>query len=144
MVSRRGDTRGDVRDRRVSRDRLARVLWDDIKFIPDSADNSAADDRDKEKEKDKNGTLSSDFASPEWVRRTVCCACWEIDHADEETNSNGSSSPNPSLTESPSSKLHNLKVVLAVCTTARPTSPSPSPLLPLPSLLNIFIRFFIH
>ncbi|KAI0084217.1 hypothetical protein BDY19DRAFT_554277 [Irpex rosettiformis] len=87
---------------RVQRDG-AFVLWDQIPFTPESTNNSA---------------------SPEWVRRTICCARWEIEHA---------STPPSDATAKP-------KVILAVCTNpdlessaaakdnAPPISASPVPL----------------
>ena len=51
------------------------VLWDDIQMD--------TDEREKEE------------ASPEWVRRTVCCAKWEVDEAKKassEASTDGSSS----------------------------------------------------
>ncbi len=65
---------------RVQRDD-AFVLWDTIPFDPT--------------------TLG---ASPEWVRRTICCARWELEHAAEEVDAEKTPKP---------------RVVLAV------TSPSP-------------------
>lgn len=52
---------------RVQRDE-AFVLWEDIPF------------------KDVSASLISN--SPEWVRRTICCARWEVEHPDAETKKN--------------------------------------------------------
>ncbi|KAK0201176.1 hypothetical protein DFS33DRAFT_1387114 [Desarmillaria ectypa] len=74
------------------------VLWDKISF--------------------KDGTLSEDsitdaathssHVSPEWVRRTICSARWEVEHAQKTV---------------PSSKVTDPKVIVAVCTTSQSLSP---------------------
>jgi uncharacterized membrane protein YgcG len=55
---------------RVQQD-AAFVLWDQIDFAKDEDDNN---------ENDESSTPPS--PSPEWVRRTICCARWEAEHAD--------------------------------------------------------------
>jgi hypothetical protein len=97
---------------RVQRDD-AFVLWDKIPFAA-APDNAEAD-------KSLNG-------SPEWVRRTICCARWELDHAVP-------SKAKPEAIKGP-------QVVLAVCTANQAlstqanglkTSDTPdSPLTPVP------------
>ena len=79
---------------RVQRDD-AFVPWDQIDF----RDPAAADD-DKEKSPSQTLHLSG---SPEWVRRMICCARWEVDHA-------------PSTLDKQATK--NPKVVLAVLSAA--------------------------
>lgn len=79
---------------RVQRDD-AFVLWDKIGF--------------------QDTTSSS--GSPEWVRRTICCARWELDHADEE------------LKNDPTRKsIPHPKVVLAVLASSLNLSPQTVPL----------------
>ncbi|KAF8556650.1 hypothetical protein OG21DRAFT_1506241 [Imleria badia] len=56
---------------RVQRDD-AFVPWDQIGFTDPAADD------DKEKSPSQTLHLSG---SPEWVRRMICCARWEVDHA---------------------------------------------------------------
>ncbi|KAF5361228.1 hypothetical protein D9757_013219 [Collybiopsis confluens] len=128
---------------RVQRDD-AFVPWDEIAFLPDSAkaSDAAADDDDKHNDKDKPSKVISTAPSPEWVRRIICCARWEIEHAKEETDLAASpitikanqdaefKSPSSANSSSPDfdtkqdSKLtQHLKVVLAVCTTAPTSSP---------------------
>ncbi|KAG5653674.1 hypothetical protein H0H81_011426 [Sphagnurus paluster] len=51
---------------RVQQDE-AFVLWDSIEF-KDNSDSSAA-------------APQLPYTSPEWVRRTICCAQWEVEHA---------------------------------------------------------------
>ncbi|KAJ3718085.1 hypothetical protein DFJ43DRAFT_1208493 [Lentinula guzmanii] len=72
---------------RVQRDE-AFVPWNSIDFQldPDSSDTKVA---------------TQTTPSPEWVRRTICCARWEVEHA----SSASTAGPKP-------------KVVLAVCTAA--------------------------
>lgn len=67
----------------------AYVLWDNLDFkdIEDDAGNPAAS------------------TSPEWVRRVICCARWELEH-------------NPAAKTKPSAVGSKPKVVLAVCSTA--------------------------
>jgi len=47
--------------------------------------------------------LPLDGSSPEWVRRTICCARWEVDNADKADNNHG-------IVKAPSQR----KVLLAV------------------------------
>ena len=68
------------------------VLWDNIKFSDKLTD-------------DKSLAPPSTQASPEWVRRTICCARWEADNAKGTISS-----------------VANPKVVLAICD---PSSGSP-------------------
>ncbi|KAF5361426.1 hypothetical protein D9758_006125 [Tetrapyrgos nigripes] len=83
----------------VQRDE-AFVPWDKIKFNESTSE-------------DKAVSGGSGYGSPEWVRRIICCAQWEV----ENTNANAAStSPNP-----------NPSVVLAVCTSVN-TSPQTSTL----------------
>jgi hypothetical protein len=75
---------------RVQRDQ-AFVLWDKIDFAPP--------------------TESDSPTSPEWVRRTICCAKWEVDHADEELADAVSPPKNPkvviaTLAQPPQSNTH--------------------------------------
>jgi len=84
---------------RVQRDD-AFVLWDNIPF------------------KDGLGaTLSS--SAPEWVRRMICCARWEVEHVQEEV-----STPNPKLVLA---VLTTPQDVLADGTNAVSASPVPLP-----------------
>ncbi|KAF9074602.1 hypothetical protein BDP27DRAFT_1381112 [Rhodocollybia butyracea] len=78
---------------RVQRDD-AFVLWDNIDFQPDT------DDSDEK---------TPFHSSPEWVRRTICCARWEAEHALTPANVDAA----------------KLKVALAICTTIT-SSPSTS------------------
>ena len=83
------------------------VLWNEIEFKETDADG-----------KDKPPGLQNHGGSPEWVRRTICCAKWEVDHAaksDAETNEVDKVTPstNPAKT----------RVVLAV---SAPSQTSPS------------------
>jgi hypothetical protein len=60
------------------------VLWDKIVFkeVPDPS--TAI-----EPEKEKNTTVSQSQAtqsSPEWVRRTICCAQWEVNNSSKESS----------------------------------------------------------
>ncbi|THH12949.1 hypothetical protein EW146_g7220 [Bondarzewia mesenterica] len=54
---------------RVQRDD-AFVLWDNITFQETHADDT--------------GLSQHGMGSPEWVRRTICCARWEVENADAE------------------------------------------------------------
>ena len=56
---------------RVQHD-TAFVLWDQISFDEDSNSPSTP-----------NAVAVPPSPSPEWVRRTICCAQWETEHADE-------------------------------------------------------------
>ena len=49
------------------------VLWDKISFDEDSSDLSTLD---------ATAMPSSSSPSPEWLRRTICCAQWETENAD--------------------------------------------------------------
>ena len=57
---------------RVQQD-AAFVLWDKISFDEDSSDPSTPD---------ATAVPLSTSPSPEWVRRTICCARWETENAD--------------------------------------------------------------
>ncbi|TFK80911.1 hypothetical protein K466DRAFT_503057 [Polyporus arcularius HHB13444] len=62
--------------------------------------------------------------SPEWVRRTICCARWELEHATEELGDEKAAKPNP-------------RVVLAVVppspdTQVEPANPAPISASPVP------------
>ena len=60
---------------RVQQD-AAFVLWDNITFDEDTTTTTASDPN-------TNASVpSSASPSPEWVRRTICCAQWETEHAD--------------------------------------------------------------
>ncbi len=60
---------------RVQQD-AAFVLWDKITFDEDPTITTASDPN-------ANASVpSSASPSPEWVRRTICCAQWETEHAD--------------------------------------------------------------
>ncbi|KAI0740074.1 hypothetical protein C8Q76DRAFT_790556 [Earliella scabrosa] len=88
---------------RVQRDD-AFVLWDHIPFDGQPA-----------------ATLG---ASPEWVRRTICCARWEVEHAAEELNAAEKKTATP-------------RVVLAVLsppadTPVEPANPAPISASPVP------------
>ena len=104
---------------RVQRDD-AFVLWDDIPFQDQPSSPAVAAG-----------------GSPEWVRRTICCARWEVEHA---SPSSKSTSPAPAP-DTPSAdketKQKTPKVVLAVLTApaesgeaagTTPVSASPVPL----------------
>ncbi|EGN97275.1 hypothetical protein SERLA73DRAFT_183951 [Serpula lacrymans var. lacrymans S7.3] len=80
---------------RVQRDD-AFVLWDNIDFKDPV-----------EEDKDKMSTPAHLSSSPEWVRRTICCARWEVDHAGAATEKKP-------------------KVVLAVLNPAAPQATVPS------------------
>jgi len=60
---------------RVQQD-AAFVLWDKITFDEDTATISATDPN------TNTSVPSTASPSPEWVRRTICCAQWETEHAD--------------------------------------------------------------
>jgi len=79
---------------RVQRDQ-AYVLWDSIPFEP-TPDNESQ-------------------ASPEWVRRTICCAQWEATHAADELVDLKSPPAQPA-------------VVFAILANPPPTARAPSPL----------------
>jgi hypothetical protein len=69
---------------RVQRDD-AYLLWDEIAMV--EGDDGSVNDSGQRAEKLKE-------ASPEWVRRTVCCAKWEVDHAkDSLDKSKAATSP---------------------------------------------------
>lgn len=57
-------------------------------------------------------------ASPEWVRRTICCARWEVDHAADEVDGNTTNAGNagPGKTSDPAGRQP--RVVLAVLSQA--------------------------
>jgi hypothetical protein len=57
------------------------VLWDNIPFIdpPVPTDNG----------KDASSMMVPVDSSPEWLRRTICCARWEVDHANQADNDIG-------------------------------------------------------
>ncbi|TFK35169.1 hypothetical protein BDQ12DRAFT_325318 [Crucibulum laeve] len=80
----------------VQRDE-AFVLWDEIPFKAPAAD-------------PKSAAMSS--TSPEWLRRTICCARYEVGHA-EETLKAANAKPRPSP-----------KVVLAVLSSPPSLSPA--------------------
>lgn len=80
---------------RVQRDE-AFVPWDNIDFQPDS---DASDEK------------VTAHSSPEWVRRTICCARWEVENALQA----GAQQP---------------KVVLAVCSSATSSPATPTTKLP--------------
>ncbi|KAJ3767381.1 hypothetical protein FB446DRAFT_333080 [Lentinula raphanica] len=70
---------------RVQRDE-AFILWDSIDFQLGS---------------DSPDTKNTPQTCPEWVRRTICCARWEVENASSSTSPGGAKP----------------KIVLAVCTT---------------------------
>ncbi|PFH45442.1 hypothetical protein AMATHDRAFT_159728 [Amanita thiersii Skay4041] len=83
---------------RVQRDE-AYVYWDKIAF--NSADDQSSADK-------------AEQPSPEWVRRTICCARWEVE--------------NPNITLDGSDNAKKPRVVLAVLSpSGSSTSPGPSP-----------------
>ncbi|GLB43054.1 putative PIN domain containing protein [Lyophyllum shimeji] len=73
------------------------VLWDSIEFndVTTSSDST----------KSSSAPAPPTHTSPEWVRRTICCAQWEVEHGAEEA-AKGTKNPPPSGTTT--------KVVLAV------------------------------
>lgn len=81
------------------------VLWDSISF----ADTSNVP------ETDPNQPGAPLSASPEWVRRTICCARWEVDNAKTSVNDK-----QKNLNMLPASKP---KVVLAVLSSTPDLSP---------------------
>ena len=83
---------------RVQRDE-AYVPWDDITFTDaDDANMTAADE------------LKEDIsATPEWLRRTISCACWELEHANESL-----AAPPNTITPS-TADPSDVSVVVAVC-----------------------------
>lgn len=97
---------------RVQRDD-AFVLWDQIKFDPSAA---------------------TPHSCPEWVRRIICCAQWEIEHSDEELKPGN---PATTTTSDVDNKLPN--IVLAVLSSSPQSGPivlcaeSPVPL-PVPNV----------
>lgn len=109
------------------------VLWDQIPF-KDSSD----------AESDKGNT------SPEWVRRTVCCAQWEADNAASSKPKAATDTPASVAGDKPQDAIQSrLRVVLAVCSSSPSLSPqtghiklhdaieSPVPLpAPVPILVN--------
>ena len=114
---------------RVQRDD-AFVAWDDIEFKADPA-NSV----------DAKGSSQT----PEWLRRTICCAKWELvqaskDVSTEEGTTTGKhikddSNSSNDVPQSEGDQIHKTTVVIAVCTTtlelqdaAQAITPSPVPL----------------
>ena len=94
---------------RVQRDD-AFVLWDNIPFkdlITDS-------------DKDKPAMPPNLGSSPEWVRRTICCARWEMDHANPAPNN-----PNDGEQCQSNATQHTPKVVLAVLASTLSQTPAP-------------------
>lgn len=91
---------------RVQRDD-AFVLWDQIPMketlSDDEADSKAA-------------------PSPEWVRRTICCAHWEVDNADVTIHSDGNGRPADGTVEKGNGNK-KYKVVLAVLSGSPNLSP---------------------
>ena len=62
---------------RVQQD-AAFVLWDKITFDEDTTTTAASDPN-----ANANASVPSSVSpSPEWVRRTICCAQWETEHSD--------------------------------------------------------------
>jgi hypothetical protein len=84
---------------RVQRDD-AFVLWDNIPF------KDLDPDGDKEK---PTATALNQGSSPEWVRRTICCARWEIDNANESSDES-----NKGDEFQPNAAVRTPKVILAV------------------------------
>ncbi|KAN0114211.1 hypothetical protein V8E52_007009 [Russula decolorans] len=62
---------------RVQQD-AAFVLWDKINFDEDTTTTTTSDANANA----NTSVPSSASPSPEWVRRTICCAQWETEHAD--------------------------------------------------------------
>lgn len=79
------------------------VLWDNIPF-KDSAQLG---------DKDKPATGLTPGSSPEWVRRTICCARWEIENVEASTDETGKGEELQS-----NATTRTLKVVLAVLATS--------------------------
>ncbi|KAF8645992.1 hypothetical protein AX16_007418 [Volvariella volvacea WC 439] len=97
------------------------VLWDKISFKDLSSDKHDSD-KDVATSPARPASYGSSlpgihYPSPEWVRRTICCACWEVENA--PTTINGASNTNIKSLESKKA----LKVVLAVL--SEPPSISP-------------------
>ncbi|KAF9003054.1 hypothetical protein BDQ17DRAFT_1356560 [Cyathus striatus] len=84
------------------------VLWDDIKFKDDEAD-------------------AKNLASPEWVRRTICCARWEFEHA-EDTMKTKVARVNGYPLPKDAGKDKQPKVILALVTAPPDLSPRSVPL----------------
>ena len=57
-------------------------------------------------------------ASPEWVRRTICCTRWELDHAADEVDKNATKTRNTDPGETSDATNKQPRVVLAVLSQA--------------------------
>ena len=75
---------------RVQRDD-AFVLWDDIPFVDQAA-------------------AAAGLASPEWVRRTICCARWELEHATPPVSDSRTATTSRirEANNQPQTSLHNI------------------------------------
>lgn len=98
---------------RVQRDD-AFVPWDKISFkdMPPSAESDKA--------KVRPPSSQSPGSSPEWVRRTICCAQWEIDNATPKADTNPSGIASEPVKPKP-------KVILAVLASLPHLSPPTRP-----------------
>lgn len=119
---------------KVQRDE-AYVLWDNIPFhkpASDVNDDGASEDKHK-------------LNTPEWVRRTICCARWEFDQlkpAESESNAGESEEPAPISSNNAKSAVNTSiqrstsppPVIVAVCleTAQLPDATSASSPVPLP------------
>lgn len=93
------------------------VLWDDIPFKKDG--------------EDVNGEVRNGHNTPEWLRRTICCARWELDNFNNECGSK------PAMTgDVVDTKPSFPNVTVAVClepAQVPDTAPASSSPVPLPA-----------
>ncbi|KZT30223.1 hypothetical protein NEOLEDRAFT_318632 [Neolentinus lepideus HHB14362 ss-1] len=110
---------------RVQRDD-AFVLWDDITFTGDDQD------------KDKVSAANTGLGSPEWVRRTICCARWEVNSSTAAVISGENNNTLADDKKISDKTLPGPKVILAVVSspaqlTLTPTVQTDSSPVPLPA-----------
>lgn len=104
---------------KVQRDE-AYVLWDKINFAKDESHQSS----------DSNVDNKSTFSAPEWLRRTISCARWELDQCQDsagaaaESLSDDNEGANKSRNDKTTSKAKT--VVLAVCLETAQTHETPT------------------
>jgi uncharacterized membrane protein YgcG len=88
------------------------VLWDQIDFS----------EAPEHHENDLNSKLAGATHSPEWVRRTISCARWEVEHADASPASPADTTKKD-MPERCTTNQPRPKVVLAVLSTPSDLSP---------------------
>ena len=76
--------------------------------------------------------------APEWVRRTICCARWELEHAGHPSEETGAADENTNETAAtPKSKPRVVLAVVSPASDAQPESANPAPIsaspVPLPA-----------